>query len=112
MWFVKIYYFNKVIQKMHNNKPTLLSPRPPPIETPVGGMGGAAAFGFTSETGVDDMGAVGSGCTGGGVVGIAPAAPASAGGAGAGAASLAGAGVEGADGCASPAAEIFRQTYR
>lgn len=48
------------------------------------GIGRTAAFGFTSETGVDETGPVGSGCGGGGVDGIGPAAAAGGGGGGGG----------------------------
>ena len=50
------------------------------------GVGGTAAMGFTSDTGVDDMGPVGRGLTGGGLVGMGPAVLEAAGGLGAGAA--------------------------
>ena len=68
--------------------PTLVSPL-----LPMGGPWAAAAgVGFREDTGVDDIGAFGTGVTGGGVVGIGPLAGVGGGGGGAGLASGGGGG--------------------
>lgn len=55
------------------------------MDTSPTGICGAAGIGFTSDAGVDDIGPVGRGCGGGGLVGIGPEAAASDGGGGGGA---------------------------
>ena len=62
---------------------TLDSVRPPPAATSPT-IGGTAAIGFTAEAGVEDIGAVGTGGTGGMVVGTGPAAAVGGGGGGGG----------------------------
>ncbi len=87
---------------LYRKEITLVSERAPG-STGAAAAGGGAGVGFTEATGLEDMGCVGTGGTGGGVVGIGPAAllGGGGGGGGGGAAAAGGGGGGGAAGSAA-----------